>query len=107
MEEIYSFAAVTYIWLGRGNNDSDQAVAWFKWISRGILIEEVVQFASTPTSSLRSAAWRKMVWAVATEPCRHFSRWLRSVTWKDIKNREFYAMSYKSPEPSQELPHPP
>jgi hypothetical protein len=53
MEEIYSWAECTYVWLGPGDKKSDKAIDWLQDKSRGTYVDEVLQYATALTLKAR------------------------------------------------------
>lgn len=49
MDEIYSLAECTWVWLVLGDELTDKAIAWLSDKFEGFIIEEVVRYASAPT----------------------------------------------------------
>ena len=77
MNEIYTWAYATLIWLGQDHTSSDAALQWLSKSSRGVVITDVLRFGSAPTQKGRLNAWCRIVASIATDPFEQAVWWLR------------------------------
>ncbi|KAK1830990.1 heterokaryon incompatibility protein-domain-containing protein [Podospora conica] len=77
MNEIYTWAHTTLIWLGQGDALSDSALTWLAKNARGVIITDILQFGSAPSQAGRVKAWCKILASIITDPFEQGVAWLR------------------------------
>lgn len=77
MNEIYTWAHTTLVWLGKGDVFSDVALTWLAKNARGVMITNVFRFGSVPSQAGRVQAWCKILGGIVTDPFEQGVAWLR------------------------------
>ncbi|KAK8245475.1 heterokaryon incompatibility protein-domain-containing protein [Phyllosticta capitalensis] len=76
MEEIYTWAECTYVWLGSGSVESDNAMRWLIENSKRCLVDEVVWAFRSKRGKL------KLAWALAR--AIFMSAYFRPIRWVSL-----------------------
>jgi hypothetical protein len=79
MEEIYSWAECTYVWLDHADESTDRAMAWLAEKSRGTIIQELIQYSSAASNSDRRKLLLALWWRVLVDEALQDLKVIRSL----------------------------